>query len=503
MADDEHELDLLRSVALQNAKSILAARQRAEQQLVESKEALRASEARYRSVVEGSPQGIIVQQEGRIVYANPAIARLLGYSGPNEMIGLNPFDDLITNEDIEEFRARTVAVYKGERVNPHPGWKARHRDGKTVWISSTGHISEWEGRPAVTSFYFDITETRRAELALRESEARYRSALIAGRMGAWETDLVGRTRTWTEEGMALFGLSLPGGRGQVGGIADEYASAFHPDDRHLIAHYYEQAEKVDSFLTEYRIVRPNGTILWLSGRGQVVSRGADGKPHRLVSVMADVTERKASELHVQFLMREITHRTKNLLAVIQAIARQTARTTGSFAEFQDRFGRRLQGLAASHDVLVRESWRGASLAELIRQQLVPFVDSQSPRLEMAGPDIVVTADAAQAIGLAIHELATNAVKYGALSVATGKVKVGWKFYKDTDGSRKLLFNWLEEGGPPVTPPSRKGFGHVVLEQLIVKSLSGEVTMKFAAQGASWTLSIPAHHLVMNSEEPHA
>ena len=303
--------------------------------------------------------------------------------------------------------------------------------------------------------------------------------------------------------MALFGLSLPGGRGEVGGDADEYASALHPDDRHLIAHYHEQADKVDSFPAEYRIVRPDGTILWLSGRGQVVSRGPDGKAHRLVSIMADITERKSTELHIQFLMKEITHRSKNLLAVVQAIAGQTARTGGSLEEFQDRFGRRLQGLAASHDVLVHEGWRGAQLADLVRQQLVPFVDAQSPRIEIAGPDIVVTVEAAQAIGLAIHELATNAVKYGALSAETGKIKVGWKMDSDGHEPRALLLSWVEEGGPPVTPPSRKGFGHIVFHHMIASSLNGKVAMEFAAEGLNWTVSIPAHNLRMSSEEQGA
>ena len=151
MAEDEE--NLLRSVALQNAAAILAARQRAERDLVESREALRGSEARYRSVVEGAPHGIIIQQDGRIVYANSATAKLFGYATPNDMLVLNPFDDLISDADLEVFRARTEAVYAGDHVGPTPPWRARRSDGRTVWISSNAHISEWQGRPAVTSFY--------------------------------------------------------------------------------------------------------------------------------------------------------------------------------------------------------------------------------------------------------------------------------------------------------------------------------------------------------------
>jgi PAS domain S-box-containing protein len=139
------------------------------------------------------------------------------------------------------------------------------------------------------------TAAQRAEATLRESEARYRLALRAGRMGSWETDLLAATRTWSAEGMALFGLSLDGGRGTVGGESDEYLRALHPDDRHLVAYYHQLADRMDSFTAEYRIVRPDGTMLWLSGRGLVVARRADGRAHRLVSIMADVTEHRQAE----------------------------------------------------------------------------------------------------------------------------------------------------------------------------------------------------------------
>ena len=162
--------------------------------------------------------------------------------------------------------------------------------------------------------------------------------------------------------------------------------------------------------------------------------------------MTDITERKAAEEHIQLLMREISHRSKNLLAVVQAIAGQTVRTSDSTKDFELRFGRRLQGLAASHDLLVNEGWRGAPLAELVRQQLAPFVETGSSRIELDGPDISLTAEAAQAIGLALHELATNAIKYGALSVPHGKVTVSWAFAANPGEPRHLQMSWIERAG---------------------------------------------------------
>ena len=356
---------------------------------------------------------------------------------------------------------------------------------------AAGLIVRWLGTNA------DISAQIAAESSLRESEELYRSALAAGRMGTWQTDLIDRTRLWTPESMALFGLNLADGRGHVrGDEEDEYWSALHPDDRHLMRAFHELADKQDSFTSEYRVVWPDGTILWLRGHGHVVARAPDGKAHRMVSIVADVTERKAAEDHNQFLMHELSHRSKNLLTVIQSIARRTARTAGTMEEFESRFGQRLQGIAASHDVLVGNSWQGAPLADLLRKHLEPFVDVQSSRVELGGPDIVVGAEAAQAIGLAIHELTTNAIKYGALSGPAGTVKVTWALDDDAGAPRLLLLNWIEQGGPPVVPPSHKGFGHVVFDDMIERSLKGKVALEFAASGLSWRVSIPAANLII-------
>ena len=343
---------------------------------------------------------------------------------------------------------------------------------------------------------FKTQELSQANRRLHDSQALYRSALAAGRMGTWETDLVAGTRLWTPEGMVLFGINLPGGQGHVGGDRDEYWSALHPDDRHLMREFHALAEKQDSFTSEYRVVRSDGTTLWLRGHGRVVARTPDGKAHRLVSIVTDVTERKAAEDHARFLMHELSHRSKNLLAVIQSISRRTARSATTMAEFEGRFGQRLQGLAASHDALFRNNWQGASLAELVRQQLVPFVDIQGTRVALSGPDVVVSAEATQAIGLAIHELATNAIKYGALSAPEGKVKIFWAL---DSGPHELLLKWVEQGGPRVGPPSRKGFGHLVIGEMLERSLNAKVVADFATHGLEWSASIPASHLVIAAQ----
>ena len=385
-------------------------------------------------------------------------------------------------DEDEEKLLRSVALQNAKSI-----LLARHRAERELI----------ESKEALERKTKELTEANRQ---LRENEARYSTALAIGRMGTWETDLVAGVRLWTKEGMALFGLNLADGRGHVGGDDDEYWSALHPDDRHLMRKFHELADKQDTITSEYRVVWPDGTTLWLRGRGRVIARAPDGKAQRMVSIVTDVTERKAAEDHVQFLMHEISHRSKNLLMVIQSIARRTARTAGNMEDFQNRFERRLQGLAASHDVLVSMNWQGAPLAQLVRQQLMPFVEIQGSRFEIAGPDVVVTAEAAQAIGLAIHELATNAIKYGALSEPAGRVSISWGFDGDAGTPPPLLLNWTEQAGPQVSSPSRKGFGHVVIGEMVERSLNGKVAVEFAVEGLKWSVSIPAINLVSDAPQ---
>lgn len=332
---------------------------------------------------------------------------------------------------------------------------------------------------------------RRTTEELARSEERYRYALMAGRLVHWETDVASGTRLWREDAMALFGLKLEGGIGKLGGDDDEFRQAVHPEDRHLVTKVYDLAETQDWFPVEYRIIRPDGSLRWLSGGGQVVTRDEQGKPQRLVHVVADITERKNSEEHIYQLLRELTHRGKNLLAVIQAIASQTGRQSDTIEEFQESFTKRLQGLAASHDLLVVQNWKGAALTDLMRDQLRVFANSGSTAIEFSGPEIFVDPHTTEQLGLALHELATNAVKHGALSKSSGQVSVVWAIEPPSaDAPEKLRITWTERGGPPVSPPTRKGFGHVVFERIVARALGGKVEADFAPDGLVWQLSFP-------------
>ena len=207
----------------------------------------------------------------------------------------------------------------------------------------------------------------------------------------------------------------------------------------------------------------------------------------------DITERKEGEAHLRLLMRELTHRSKNLLAVIQAMARQTARHVGSIDGFLMQFGARLQALATSHDLLVQESWYGVSLFELVRSQLGHYLDRVGTQVSLDGPAVVLKPEAAQSLGLALHELATNAAKYGALSVPGGNVSISWRRMPANE-AHGVEICWNEEGGPKVKQPRQRGFGSMVIEQNLTRALDAEVTLNFAPGGLRCRIVIPVTQL---------
>jgi len=214
----------------------------------------------------------------------------------------------------------------------------------------------------------------------------------------------------------------------------------------------------------------------------------------LTCASVDVTERKEGEAHLRLLLRELTHRSKNLLAVIQAMARQTARHAGSVDGFLTRFGSRLQALAASHDLLVRESWYGASLGELIRSQLSTYLDGSAVQVSIDGPAIALKPEAAQNLGLAIHELATNAAKFGALSVSTGRVSISW-VQQENSTNKSIELDWRESLGPRVKVRRKKGFGSMVIERNLARALDAEVKLEFDPGGLHCHIVIPSNQIL--------
>jgi PAS domain S-box-containing protein len=221
------------------------------------------------------------------------------------------------------------------------------------------------------------------------------------------------------------------------------------------------------------------------------------------SINRDIAERKARERHIDFLMRELAHRSKNLLAVVQAIAGQTVRHSPSLEEFRERFTERIAAMSRTQDLLVARDWEGTSITELVDAQLAPFEEAASRRIVRSGPELELKANVVHSITLALHELATNAAKYGALSVPDGRVAIAWELDGGPggqggqagpgrrDGERRLRMSWRESDGPPVAPPVRKGFGHIVISEMVASALRGEVKLDYAPAGLAWSIEMPA------------
>jgi two-component sensor histidine kinase/CHASE3 domain sensor protein len=222
------------------------------------------------------------------------------------------------------------------------------------------------------------------------------------------------------------------------------------------------------------------------------TRDESGTVAGLMGVAVDVTERRERETRIQLLLREITHRSKNLLAVIQSMARQTAARTASRSEFVGVFSQRIQSLAVSHDLLLQGDWVGAQLKRVVQAQLAPFAELIGTRVNLEGPELSLKPEAAQGLGMAVHELVTNAAKFGALTLPNGKIRVSWCVDGD---DRQVHFEWKEYDVPHPERPERQGFGHVVLESATARALSGASRFVYAADGATWKLDFPGEWLL--------
>jgi two-component sensor histidine kinase len=265
---------------------------------------------------------------------------------------------------------------------------------------------------------------------------------------------------------------------------DEFKSWVHPADRS----YFDEAivrTRKDLMVPEqeYRVITPDGQTRWIHlFTPQIVREG-----QTIFGIGQDVTDRKDKEERIKALMAEVAHRVKNQYAVILAIVRETAKQTKSSKEFEQQIQSRIGTLARSHDLLVSSDWMGVTVSDLVKAQLEPFCSAE--RCNATGPRVLLKPMALQYLGIAIHELATNSAKYGALSITGGRLSVQWSFAQGNGEERKLRFIWKEFGGPPVRKSTRFGFGRQVLERLAPAALDGTGVLEFHPEGLSWTLEM--------------
>ena len=321
----------------------------------------------------------------------------------------------------------------------------------------------------------DHMDARELREALERQKRGFDLAMVASNMGTWRYTLADNICIYDENAQRLYGLT------EAAFLHDEEGvkAKFHPDD---LAPMWSRVEKAldprgdGRYDVEYRVRQRDGSWRWLSAWGVVEFErdGAERKPVAIAGASRDLTERKHAEEQQRLLVNELNHRVKNTLATIQAVAWQTLRTSRDLPSASEALDRRILAMAQAHDLLTRRAWTGANVTEIVMRALEAFPPGQ---VIAAGDAIELSPKNALALSMMLHELGTNATKYGALSCPGGRVSVQWSMQ---DGRFSLA--WDESRGPAVSPPARKGFGSRMIEQLVVHELGGELTLDYDPSG---------------------
>jgi PAS domain S-box-containing protein len=430
---------------------------------------------RQRTMFEQAPGAICLLSgpELTVEFTNAAHRRLFGVHDAEGRPYMDAFAEIAalgTPETIfEVYRTGRRHLARSEPITiPRPG---REPEVRLLDLVLEPVLDE-DGRVrGVFLEGFDVTDRVQALRTAEESNRRLGAALAVARLGTFEWESETDTMTLDARAREIFGFR-----------PDERVTRADVDDRIDRADYVRvKAETVAADAAgrtrrafEFRVHRPDGSVRSVAA----ISEGSRTSGSRLFTgVFDDVTERRAAERRQRMLINELNHRVKNTLATVQSIAAQTLHAASSVASAREEFESRLVALAAAHDLLTAQGWRGALLADVAATAMSPFEPVHRPRITRLGRRAWVTAQQAMALNLALHELATNAAKYGALSVAEGRVDLSWSVSGD-----EVTLRWVEQGGPPVTARAHAGFGSRLLQHSLARELGGEVEWTFAAEG---------------------
>lgn len=319
---------------------------------------------------------------------------------------------------------------------------------------------------------------------LRQSEERRSLALSAGDMGSWELDVASGVFQWDDGLFRIFGVEP----GAFEPTRERIRDMVHPDDRDRCTLTDVTSGDEMRYQREFRVIRPIGEVRWCFG-AVAVTRDERGGLRRLNGVTVDITERKRAEERQVLLAREVDHRAKNTLAVVLSVLRLTrAKTT---PEFISTVEGRIHALAATHNLLSATRWEGADLCKIVDEEMAPYHASHRRRVVTEGPAVVLLPATAQAVALAVHELATNAAKYGALSTDAGTLQLAWSI-----GPGAVTLTWSETGGPATTEPKALGFGLTIVRSSIEEQFRGGVVYDWRPEGLHCTLSIPSAQIAV-------
>ena len=330
---------------------------------------------------------------------------------------------------------------------------------------------------------------------LRQSEERRSLALVAGNMGSWDWNEEKGDCLWDEGQYQIFGVD----RQHFAVSAENVRALIHPDDwdglQVAIERLFKDRQPTQN---EFRVKRPNGEVRWCLGTA-APSLDPTGRVVRISGVTVDITERKQAEERQTLLAREVDHRAKNALAVVQSIVRLTRANT--IEEFTSAVEGRIRSLSLAHTILSLSRWQGADLSGLVEEELAPYRAADTPKIVTSGPNVSLWPAAAQCLALALHELVTNAAKYGALSSPIGRVELEW-----STASGNLVLHWIEKGGPQSSAPSAPGFGMRIIKASIEGQLGGATAFDWRSDGVRCELTVPLNdrrlvHATTNGQHP--
>jgi PAS domain S-box-containing protein len=330
----------------------------------------------------------------------------------------------------------------------------------------------------------DIREQKKAEQAARDGEARLKAILDSAVDGIITINERGLIESVNRAGQAVFGYPLEELAGNnVKMLMPEPYRGEH--DQYLRNYRHTGQRKIIGIGREVVGRRKDGTTFPLE---LSVSEVPVGQGRLFTGLIRDITERKQAESHRNLLMAELSHRVKNTLATVISIAQMSFKDVETLQQARESFEGRIRALAQTHNRLAETSWAGASLRSVVEDEIAPYRHQQDRNVAISGPEVQLTPRGAITLGMAFHELATNAAKYGALSVPDGEVDIRWE-RSSTD--QQLVLTWSEANGPPVTPPQRTGFGRVLLERGLSVELQGKVQLEFAPTGLRCVMVLPA------------
>ena len=440
---------------------------------------------RQANLLNQSQDAILVWKIGGVIsYWSKGAERLYGWSS-SEAVGKSSHELLQTRAALPPHEIEAEIAQKGKWYGEliHTA-----RDGRKIVVASHHVRVRYEDGEYALETNRDVTARKAAEEALRQSEEKFRGIYEHAGTGIAITDLAGQFQSCNPAYSALLGYTEAELR------AMNFPDLVHPDDRetNMVDIRRLVADEIPSFEIFNRYISKNGVVIWVHKHVSLL-KDASAKPTSIIALVTDMTERKRREDQIDLLLREVNHRAKNMLALVQAIARQTVANDPE--NFIERFGERVRALSASQDLLVKTKWKGVNLGDLVRSQLAHFQDLIDTRIELKGPSTFISASAAQTIGMALHELGTNAGKYGALFGEQGRVEIDWTLERSESGEDRFVMNWREHEGPPVKAPTITGFGSTVIGRMAKMSLDADVELVYAPDGLVWRLECPAEKVL--------